>query len=90
MVCPSWDNTARRPSGKAIVFRGASPTLFRDWVARAARDLARVPPGERLLFVNAWNEWAEGCHLEPCLRHGHAWLDALSDGLRSGAMEELA
>ena len=75
-VCPSWDNSARRPPGKAIVFRHSSPALFADWLAAKARSV-RPEKDANLLFVNAWNEWAEGNHLEPCLRHGHAWLDAL-------------
>ncbi len=75
-VCPSWDNSARRPAGKAIIFRGSSPALFRDWLGAKAR--AAGPRGEEnLLFINAWNEWAEGCHLEPCLRHGRGWLQAV-------------
>lgn len=75
-VCPSWDNSARRPTGEGIIFRGSSPALFGDWI-KAKRRLS-YPNGEKnLLFINAWNEWAEGNHLEPCLRHGHHWLDAL-------------
>ena len=36
---------------------------------------------ERLLFVNAWNEWAEGAHLEPDQMFEHDWLRAISDAL---------
>ena len=80
-VCPSWDNSARRPHGKAIVFRNTSPDLFGDWLHAKAQ--AFRPVGDaNLLFVNAWNEWAEGNHLEPCLRHGHRWLDAVRTALR--------
>lgn len=80
-VCPSWDNSARRPPGKAIIFRNSSPELFGNWLQAKVR--AFRPTGDaNLLFVNAWNEWAEGNHLEPCLRHGHRWLEAIQAALR--------
>ena len=43
---------------------------------------------ENLLFINAWNEWAEGNHLEPCLRHGHNWLDAVRHHLGNSVAGE--
>ena len=80
-VCPAWDNSARRNPGDAIIFRNTSPRLFADWLAAKTRGPKSGSNGENLLFINAWNEWAEGNHLEPCLRHGHNWLNALRDGL---------
>ncbi len=76
-VAPRWDNTPRqavRPS----VFTGATPERFANW-AEAALRKTRIEhgPGERLLFVNAWNEWGEGAMLEPELEHGTAFLEAL-------------
>lgn len=82
-VCPSWDNSARRPPGKGIIFRNTSPRLFGDWLTAKARAFRPPSDGENLLFVNAWNEWAEGNHLEPCLRHGHNWLEACRRALTS-------
>ena len=73
-VCPSWDNEARKPnSGSSLV--GATPDRYARWLARAVRStLQERPLGANLLFVNAWNEWAEGAHLEPDRHFGHAHL----------------
>ena len=87
-VSPSWDNSARRPPGQAIVFRGASPALFRCWLDGKVRAFVPPSPQENLVFVNAWNEWAEGNHLEPCLRHGHHWLEAVRSGLAFDVAED--
>lgn len=76
-VCPSWDNAARRPAGQATIFRNTSPELFAHWLAGKAESV-RLSGDAPLLFINAWNEWAEGNHLEPCMHYGHKWLDALN------------
>lgn len=78
-VFPSWDNTARRKS--ATIIENHSPESFKLWVKdQVGRVLAR-DRDQRLLFINAWNEWAEGCHLEPDQMHGHGFLRALQSGL---------
>jgi lipopolysaccharide biosynthesis protein len=72
-VMPSWDNTPRRARG-ALAFLGSTPEHYGRWLG-AVLDEA-VGHGDPLVFVNAWNEWAEGCHLEPDERHGRAYLEA--------------
>ena len=79
-VMPDWDNTPRRPYG-ARMFVNSTPELFGEWVADVARRLRTAPAEHRLLFVNGWNEWGEGCHLEPCERWGYGYLEALANGL---------
>ena len=82
---PSWDNTARQPT-RGTVFLGSSPELFGYWAEAMVRDTRRRLAGdERLMFVNAWNEWAEGCCLEPDARYGAQYLEALRAGLERGA-----
>lgn len=76
-VCPSWDNTARRKS-KGTIFLNSTPQAYQEWLTNAITETStRISnPDERLIFVNAWNEWAESAHLEPDERYGYAWLDA--------------
>jgi len=83
-VCPAWDNTARRKN-RAKVFLNNSPALYREWLENAVRDaLTRFTERDkRLVFVNAWNEWAEGAYLEPDTKYGYAWLQATYDALRN-------
>jgi lipopolysaccharide biosynthesis protein len=80
-VTPSWDNLARRVAG-AWIFRGSTPDLYESWLRTAVDETrARYTGDERLLFINAWNEWAEGNHLEPDQRWGHAYLEATARAL---------
>ena len=80
-VNPGWDNEARRP-GKGRIYLHASPRGYRDWLQTTIhRRLAEVGPESRYVFINAWNEWAEGAVLEPDARLGHAWLEATRKAL---------
>ncbi|NEX19367.1 glycosyltransferase [Thiorhodococcus mannitoliphagus] len=75
-VMPSWDNTARRQDA-ADIFLDASPSLYEQWLKRMIEETRDLHFGdERILFVNAWNEWAEGNHLEPDSRFGSSYLEA--------------
>jgi lipopolysaccharide biosynthesis protein len=76
-VMPGWDNTARRGDA-AYVFHGSNPLSFRRWLARAI-SAARSGGSEPLVFVNAWNEWAEGATLEPDRRFGRGLLSAVAE-----------
>jgi hypothetical protein len=83
-VMPSWDNTARRRN-RGHILAGATPALYRHWLSEMVKQsLERNGTSDALVFINAWNEWAEGTHLEPDQRFGHAWLDATRQGLCSG------
>jgi lipopolysaccharide biosynthesis protein len=75
-VFPSWDNTARTGLRAAIGLNG-TPENYEYWLSQAlSKTKADYPGQERLVFINAWNEWAEGCHLEPCRTYGHKFLEA--------------
>ncbi|WP_345779055.1 glycoside hydrolase family 99-like domain-containing protein [Pseudoxanthomonas sp. F37] len=86
---PGWDNEARR-SGAGRIFFHAAPRRYRDWLTGIVAKSREVASSSPLIFVNAWNEWAEGATLEPDATHGYAALEATRHALRStaGLMEE--
>jgi lipopolysaccharide biosynthesis protein len=89
-VSPMWDNTARRRSG-ARVYVGSTPQLYQQWLSEIARwTIARFRPEERLVFINAWNEWAEGCHLEPDVKWGRQYLEATNAALGAATQPRTA
>lgn len=89
-VMTGWDNEARKP-GKGHVFHGCTPELFHRWLRQAsAFAAANHPPGGGLVFINAWNEWAEGTYLEPDRRFGHAYLWAVREVLEENRAAETA
>ncbi|OWP51827.1 glycoside hydrolase family 99-like domain-containing protein [Pseudomonas nitroreducens] len=85
-LVPGWDNAARRRKGGATMFVGSTPERYQRWLERTLELTAQEQQGdERLVFINAWNEWGEGCHLEPDERFGMAYLQATRDALANKA-----
>lgn len=77
-VTPRWDNTPRRGDA-GLVLDGSTPAEFERW-CRAVRGRLHPDPELDFVFVNAWNEWAEGAYLEPDRRWGRGYLEALGRG----------
>jgi hypothetical protein len=79
-VLTGWDNTPR--SGfRGVVLDGYTPALFRAYLKKALSLVCRFPPARRIVFIKAWNEWAEGNYLEPDQASGHSYLEAVRDSL---------
>lgn len=74
-VTPMWDNSARRYRGASIV-TGSTPKLYEQWLREAVKRSTPDSNNHKTVFINAWNEWAEGCHLEPCQKWEHQYLEA--------------
>lgn len=74
-----WDNTPRNVNGR--VFLNANPEKFRKYMKKYAKKINEEYAKE-YLFINAWNEWAEGAYLEPDTKNGYGYLEALKDSLR--------
>ncbi len=79
VVNPNFDHTPR--SGKqAVTLVGSTPERFRDLVETAGTE--PYLPDSGLLILRSWNEWAEGNYLEPDMRFGRRYLDAVADVLK--------
>lgn len=79
----SWDNTARRGANSNI-FAYADPKEYRKWLTGVIDYTTNYNDDEyQYIFINAWNEWAEGTHLEPDEKYGTQYLQATKDSLYS-------
>ena len=86
-VMTSWDNTARRQN-HAHIFINSDPSTYQSWLSYDLEYTERnLPEGERFVFVNAWNEWAEGTHLEPDRKYGYAYLQGTMLALQSSSKQ---
>jgi GT2 family glycosyltransferase len=85
-VFPGWDNTPRQPT-RGDSFVRCTPEAFQVYLEEKLEEMSAMFVGdERLLFINAWNEWAEGAHLEPDQAFGHRWLESVRNALQSKSL----
>jgi lipopolysaccharide biosynthesis protein len=80
-VTPMWDNAARRKTSATILI-GSTPDIYEKWLLNIVQEFVPPTPEENFVFINAWNEWAEGNHLEPCQKWGRAYLEATKRALQ--------
>ena len=73
-ITPMWDNSPRRKKN-AIIFDNSTPDEYENWLNHIVQKYPWSQSSENYLFINAWNEWAEGNHLEPCQKWGTQYLE---------------
>lgn len=87
-ISPSWDNTARR-GANATVYYGSTPALYKKWLSDLIHFTKNSFAKEKqIIFINAWNEWAEGAHLEPDRKFGYAYLEATREALIEASLKK--
>lgn len=74
-VSPGWDNSSRRVNKPFMAFVHSTPQLFGKWLQATLNKFKPYGKDENFVFINAWNEWAEGNHLEPDQKWGRAYLE---------------
>jgi lipopolysaccharide biosynthesis protein len=88
-IVPVWDNTARYNS-EAFLLHNFTTKTFQEWAEYLIDDAERrLPADRRLIIANAWNEWAEGAHLEPDMRYGYGYLNSIGRALSDYVFDAL-
>jgi len=83
----AWDNSARRGK-RATILRNFSLTAYAQWLLAACTATisdGNLADNEKLVFINAWNEWGEGTYLEPDTKYGFGYLEATKKALNASA-----
>lgn len=80
-VVPGWDNTPRKVLN-ATVYDQFEAKKFMEWTEKVVLGALTQEPKhiDKLVFINAWNEWAEGAFMEPDLENGRSKLVAFDSG----------
>lgn len=84
-VFTDWDNTPRRGKS-ATLFVGSTPNKFKKYLSAQIKRSAKLYAKD-MIFINAWNEWAEGAYLEPDKKNGYAYLEAVKEALEENGIE---
>lgn len=80
-ITPMWDNTARKKN-KGLILDGATPDLYKQWLKDIIIETKNNKNlDDNIIFINAWNEWAEGTYLEPDLKWKYGYLEATRDAI---------
>ena len=82
-VLAGWDNTPRS-TRRGVVYEGFTPELFKAHVEKAVERVQGHPKSQRIIFLKAWNEWAEGNIVEPDAIFGHALMNSLREAVFPG------
>jgi lipopolysaccharide biosynthesis protein len=80
-LMPGWDNSPRRKVGATII-KNTNPLTYEKWLRHTIKNFNPPSEEENFVFITAWNEWAEGNHLEPCIKWGNKFLKVTNDTVR--------
>lgn len=88
-LVPTWDNTARYGT-EAYALDNFKTSKFQEWLEYLIDySEQHLPEDRRFVVINAWNEWAEGAHLEPDTRFGYGYLNSVGRALSGYKFNEI-
>ena len=77
-IIPNWDHTPRSGKG-GYVINNSTPILFQEHVKNVFKTIEQKPDEYKITFLKSWNEWGEANYMEPDIRWGRSYLDALKN-----------
>lgn len=77
-IMPNWDRSPRTGQ-KCTIYTNSTPEVFEKSVEDAIDLVQYKPKDHQLIFIRSWNEWGEGNYLEPCIKYGHGYLNAIKN-----------
>jgi len=77
-ILPNWDHSPRS-KGNALILVDSQPRYFKQQVVRALSlsQNKRNP----IIMLKSWNEWGEGNYMEPDLKFGKGYIEALKNAI---------
>lgn len=87
-IMPNWDRSPR--AGKnGVIYTDSTPEVFEESVENAIKLVGHKEPQHQIVAIRSWNEWGEGNYLEPCLKYGHGYLNALKNAINKMSGESI-
>lgn len=81
-IFPNWDHSPRSgKTGATTIYYNSEPRYFKEHVKDALNAIKDKPESEQILVLKSWNEWGEGNYMEPDLKYGHGYIDALHSAI---------
>ena len=81
VIAPNWDHSPRS-GNNAVILHDCHPKYFARLIKTANKAIAQKPEGKRQVIIKSWNEWGEGNYLEPDLKYGLGYLEAIRNSLQ--------
>ena len=85
-LMPQWDRTPRAGI-KTNPLTNSTPEKFEKTIDTALSLIKDKQPEHQILFLKSWNEWGEGNYVEPDLKYGHGYLDAIRNAINKARKE---
>ena len=80
-IFPNWDHSPRSGRAATAIFYNESPEYFYEMACDALDAVKDKPEEEQIIILKSWNEWGEGNYMEPDLKYGHGYIEALKKAI---------